>query len=186
MKKNLWLLLTILAAFVGCQNYTPGENGDNAIPYVRIERDTLYLGCEGGVESLFVESHSLSWNYTYDDSQEWCLVYDNMDGFGNRVLVVEATENTTNTSRELGVIVTNGDAADQLVVVQLADDSKPATTINVAQTVYSFTQESATIAIKVESNGDYEVEISEECSWLMHDGTAVENGKRVEFKCEHK
>ena len=68
MKKNLWLLLTILAAFAGCQNDTPGENGDNATPYVRIERDTLYLGCEGGVENLFVESHSLSWDYTYDDT----------------------------------------------------------------------------------------------------------------------
>ena len=180
MKKNLWLLLTILAAFVGCQNDTPGENGNNTTPYVQIERDTLYLGCEGGVENLFVESHSLSWDYTYDDTQEWCVVYDNMDGFGNRVLVVEATENDTNANRELTVVVTNGEAADELVVVQLADDSKPATTINVAQTVYSFTQESATIAIKVESNGDYEVEISEECSWLMHDGTAVENGKRVE------
>ncbi|MBO5759087.1 MAG: M60 family metallopeptidase [Rikenellaceae bacterium] len=179
MKKSILFLCAVVAALVGCQN-NPPEVIPGTTPFVQIERDTLYLGCEGGVENLFVESHNLSWNYTYDDSQEWCFVFDNMDDFGNRVLVVEAEENATDTNRELGVIVTNGEAADELIVVQLANDSKPATTINVSQPVYSFTKEAATITIEVEADGDYEVVIPEECSWLMHDGTAVEGDKCVE------
>ena len=180
MKKIVLFLLVVVTAFVGCQNTSEGNGGNQTKQYVQIERDTLYLGCEGGSESLFLESHSKMWDYTYDNSQEWCLVYDNIDSFGNRVLVVEATENDTNANRELTVVVTNGEAADELVVVQLADDSKPATTINVAQSVYSITKESAMLDVEVESNGDYEVVIPAECSWLMHDGTAAEGGKRVE------
>ena len=154
MKKIVLFLLVVVTAFVGCQNTSEGNGGNQTKQYVQIERDTLYLGCEGGSESLFLESHSKMWDYTYDNSQEWCLVYDNIDSFGNRVLVVEATENDTNANRELTVVVTNGEAADELVVVQLADDSKPATTINVAQSVYSITKESAMLDVEVESNGD--------------------------------
>lgn len=179
MKKSILFLFAVVAALAGCQP-NPPEVVPGVTPYVQIERDTLYLGCEGGVESLFVESHSLSWDFTYDDTQEWCFVYDNMDDFGNRVLVVEAEENTSDANRELGVVVTNGEAADELVVVQLANDSKPATTINVSQTVYSFAKESTTINIEVEADGEYEVIVPEECSWLMHEATKEADGKLIE------
>ena len=179
MKKSILFLFAVVAALAGCQP-NPPEVIPGVTPYVQIERDTLYLGCEGGVESLFVESHSLSWDFTYDDTQEWCFVYDNMDDFGNRVLVVEAEENTSDANRELGVVVTNGEAADELVVVQLANDSKPATTINVSQSVYSFAKESTTINIEVEADGEYEVVVPEECSWLMHEATKEADGKLIE------
>ena len=135
MKKSLLLLFAVVAAFVGCQN-VPTEGGDTEQYYVQVERDTLYLGCEGGEESLFISSNNAFWSYTYDESQEWCLVYGNTDGFGNRVLVIDATANDTEANRERNVIVTNGDAADELVVIQLADDSKPASSISVAEESY--------------------------------------------------
>ena len=180
MKKSILFLFAVVAALAGCQP-NPPEVIPGETPFVQIERDTLYLGCEGGTESLFVESHDLSWDFTYDDTQEWCFVYDNMDDFGNRVLVVEAAENTSDANRELGVVVTNDDAADELVIVQLADDSKPATTIKVAQPAYSLTKESATVAIEVEADGEYEVVVPEECSWLMHESTEVADGKSILF-----
>ena len=179
MKKSILLLFAVVAALVGCKN-NPPEVMPGDTPYVQIERDTLYLGCEGGMETLFVESHNKMWDYTYDDTQEWCLVYDNIDDFSNRVLIVEAAENNTADNRELGVVVTNGDAADELVIVQLADDSKPATSIVVDSPVCTLTKESATFTIAVEADGEYEVVIPEECFWLQHDGTTEAEGKRIE------
>ena len=160
-------VMTLLALW-SCE-VDPVEQGGDELNYVQIERDTLYINAEGGVENLYVESHNLMWDYTYDDGQEWCSVYDNMDDFGNRVLVVEATKNTTEANRELSVVVTNSDAADNLVVVQLADNDQKATTIEcesevvVERTMGSFSTE-------VTANGSYEVEISEDAaSWLSYE-----------------
>ena len=181
MKKSLLLLFAVVAAFVGCQNVPGDDTGtDNQQHYVQVERDTLYLGCEGGEETLFISSNNAFWSYTYDENQEWCVVYDNMDGFGNRVLVVEATANDTKANRELSVIVTNGEAADELVIVQLVDDSKPATSISVAEESYMIAKESAPFSVEVEADGEYDIVIPNDGFWLMHEGTEVKDGKRVE------
>ena len=179
MRKSLLLLFAVVAAFVACES-GPGEGTGAEQHYVQIERDTLYLGCEGGEETLFISSNSAYWSYTYDETQEWCMVYDNTDELGNRVLVVDATANDTNANRELSVIVTNGDAADELVIVQLVNDSKPATSISVAEEYYMITKESAIFSVEVEADGDYDIVIPTENFWLLHESTKVEGDKRVE------
>ena len=65
-------VMTLLALW-SCE-VDPVEQGGDELNYVQIERDTLYINAEGGVENLYVESHNLMWDYTYDDGQEWCSV----------------------------------------------------------------------------------------------------------------
>ncbi|MBR5455128.1 MAG: M60 family metallopeptidase [Rikenellaceae bacterium] len=160
-------VMTLMALW-SCEK-DPVEQGGNEPDYVRIECDTLYIDSEGGVESLFVDSHNLMWDFSYDETQEWCLVYDKINDFGGRELVVDATKNDNDSSRELSVVVTNGDAADNLVVVQLANDVQAATSIECASEIV-VERAMGNVEVEVNANGDYEVEISKDAaSWLSYD-----------------
>ncbi len=182
MKKYLLALLTVVAVFAGCQRDVPGGNDTPGVQqFVQVDRDTLYLSCDASTENiLFVSSHDDYWEFSYDSSQDWCMVYDSADESGKRNLVVEVTENTTETSREITIVVTNGDAADEFVVQQFATDYSPATKIAIANSVYTLNKEMTTFEVEVETDGDYEIEIPKESFWLIHDGTEESEGKRIE------
>jgi hypothetical protein len=172
----------VLAAFVGCQPDSPVDGGKTDVEhYVRIESDTLYLGSESSGETPFyVESHDNFWTFSYDESAEWCMISDIVDESGVHYFVIEAEPNTTGESREVVVTVTNGDAAAQFVIVQLADQSTPATTITLSQEMFRISREMTTIEVEVATDGDYSVVIPEECDWVSLDNTKVEGGTRVE------
>ncbi|MBQ8863980.1 MAG: M60 family metallopeptidase [Rikenellaceae bacterium] len=182
MKKNLlFVLLAFILAFTACQN-NEEPTGGNSEQYVQVDSDTLYLRCEASTHNvLYVTSHDKFWDFSYDSSQDWCYVYDSADGAGYRHLVIEVTENDTNADREITVVVTNGDAADEFVVHQSASNVNPATQIAVADSLYTLTKDVTTLEVKVTSNGEYDIVIPEENSWIIHDGTKVQSdGTRIE------
>lgn len=182
MKKHLlFVLLAVVAMAVGCQNDKPqGDQGDGQ-QFVQVDRDTLFLGSEASTANvLYVNSHDDYWSYDYDSSQEWCMVYDGTDEFGDRCLIVDVTENTTDLTREISIVVTNGNAADEFVVSQSASEYSPATKISIADTLCTLSKDLATVAVEVESDGDYEIVIPEESFWIIHDNTEKGEGKRIE------
>ncbi|MBP3426491.1 MAG: hypothetical protein J6K81_07245 [Rikenellaceae bacterium] len=182
MRKYLLILLAVMATFAGCQNDAPNDGKPDILDeFIEAEYDTLYLGCASSVENLiYINSHNNFWSFSYDESQEWCFVQDLIDENGKRLLMVNVEENQTQASRELSVTVTNGEAADQIVIVQLASDVVPATEITIADTLYTLTKDMGNFTVEVASDGDYEIVIPEECTWLSHDGTAEGEGVRTE------
>ncbi|MBP3426490.1 MAG: M60 family metallopeptidase [Rikenellaceae bacterium] len=177
MKKNLLLLFAVIAAFVGCQNDTPDDGNPDVKHYVQAECDTLYLGSASSADNtIYINSHSNFWSYSYDESQEWCFIQDAIDENGQRYLIVETNENKTDNTRELTITITNGDAADQIVISQLVNSEKPATTISLADQSYSFPKEMTTFSVDVTTDGSYEIDIPEECTWISHDGTTKGEG----------
>lgn len=172
MKQRLWLLLAMLAVMIGCQPNTPEIDGDDTtVEFIKpdIEGDVLYLGNEGGETTIFVESHNQFWTYTYDEGQEWCFVSDvTIDGV--RALIIEVEENTTGSSREVVLTLSNGEKATQFTISQSSDESTPAVTITPAQEQYVLGKEMAELTVEVTADGDYEVIIPEECDWIEYDG----------------
>ncbi len=181
MKKSfLIVLFAVFAAFVGCSPDEPNKGQGEVNHYVQVESDTLYLGFkDNGETPFYIDSHDAFWQYHYDESQEWCFISDLTDD-GIRHLVIEVEDNNTDAERELTVTVTNGDAAQEFVIKQLANQQKPATSIEVSQSAFSLSKEMATIEIEVVADGDYEVVIPEDVDWVLHDGTEEVDGKRVE------
>ena len=177
MKKNLLLLFAVFAAFVGCQTDAPDDGNSGAKHFVEIECDTLYFGSTGStVNIISVDSHSKFWSYSYDNSQDWCYVNDHVDENGARYLNINISDNETDSDRELTIVVTNGDAADEVVIKQLVNSEKPAMSITVEQSSYTLTKDMQALTVKIEADGDYDVVIPEEYSWISYEGTTFNEG----------
>ena len=147
---------------------------------MELEADTLYLGYEANDEITFmVTTHNLMWDVAYTEN-DWCTLTPNPSQGGGEILVA-VTENTTGADREMVVTVTNGDLAEQFVVLQSYNSVTPATTISVEQTTYELARQSANLKVAVEANGGYTVVIPSDCNWVGYDGqTEVAEGNYEE------
>ncbi len=162
-------LVAVATLSVSCQPEDPQDSKQPVEEYLTLDSETLYFGYEASDATMYVESHDMFWNYSYDESQEWCIVSDITED-GIRSLLVEVTENESGEDRELTVTVTNGEKAAQFVVSQSASDSTPATEISVEQSEYLLAKEMTTLNIAVTADGDYKVVIPEECDWVAYEG----------------
>ena len=163
-------LVAVATMSVSCQEPEPPQGGGDVEEYLTLDpEETLYFGYEASEATVYVDSHDAFWDYTYDESQEWCVVSD-LSEDGIRVLTVAVEENESGEDRELVVTVTNGEQAAQLKVVQSASDTTPATKIEVAEENYMLAKTMQTLAVNVTADGDYNVVIPEESEWISYDG----------------
>ncbi len=163
-------LVAVATMSVSCQEPEPPQGGGDVEEYLTLDpEEALYFGYEASEATVYVDSHDAFWDYTYDESQEWCVVSD-LSEDGIRVLTVAVEENESGEDRELVITVTNGEQAAQLKVVQSASDTTPATKIEVAEENYMLAKTMQTLAVNVTADGDYNVVIPEESEWISYDG----------------
>jgi len=176
-------LVAVATMSVSCQEPEPPQGGGDVEEYLTLDpEEALYFGYEASEATVYVDSHDAFWDYTYDESQEWCVVSD-LSEDGIRVLTVAVEENESGEDRELVITVTNGEQAAQLKVVQSASDTTPATKIEVAEESYMLAKTMQTLAVNVTADGDYNVVIPEESEWISYDGQ--QDGAEMFFVAEN-
>lgn len=150
-----------------------GDNNNEVEPEITVAKKEMDFSKTGGTDILSIKSN-VSLDVT--SNQGWCKVEPVASTSGTTFkysIIVEA--NATTDERVAEVTIQGGSVVETVNVVQSAADA-----LIVKKTSYQVRAEGETIAVELQTIGDYQITINDE-DWISKEGTRTLTDKTEKF-----